>query len=100
MAAAIADAVAGRLKSIRANPAHAYRQLFDEVGARLRRCGCSRSRSCARAADIKQYLLDDAAFGSYVGGLWGSLKVWLQEEPAQSAVGVPAVACSRRPLAG
>lgn len=80
VAAAIADAVAGRLKSIRANPAHAYRQLFDEwvrdFVLRLQ----SEPQLRARGEDIKQYLLDDAAFGSYVGGLWGSLKAWLQED--------------------
>ena len=80
VATAIADAVAGRLESIRANPAHAYRQLFDqwvrEFVLRLQ----SDPALQARGEDIKQYLLDDDTFGSYVGGLWSSLKTWLAED--------------------
>ena len=80
VAAAIADAVTGRLESIRANPAHAYRQLFDQwvrdFVVRLQ----SDPALQARGEDIKQYLLNDDAFGTYVGSLWGSLKAWLTED--------------------
>jgi uncharacterized membrane-anchored protein YjiN (DUF445 family) len=80
VAAAIADAVAGRLESIRANPAHAYRQLFDQwvrdFVLRLQ----SDPALLQRGEDIKQYLLNDDTFGTYVGGLWGSLKAWLSED--------------------
>ena len=34
----------------------------------------------ARGEEIKQYLLNDENFGTYVGGLWGSLKAWLAED--------------------
>ncbi|WP_427912755.1 DUF445 domain-containing protein [Ramlibacter sp. MMS24-I3-19] len=80
VATAIADAVAARLESIRANPAHAYRQLFDrwvrDFVVRLQ----SDSALQARGEDIKQSLLDDATFGTYVGTLWGSLKAWLTDD--------------------
>lgn len=80
VATAIADAVAGRLESIRANPAHAYRQLFDQwvrdVVLRLQSDPTFR----ARGEEIKQYLLNDDAFGAYLGSLWGSLKSWLADD--------------------
>ncbi|MVQ29317.1 DUF445 family protein [Ramlibacter sp. MAH-25] len=80
VATAIADAVTARLESIRANPAHAYRQLFDQwvrdFVLRLQ----SDPALQARGEDIKQYLLNDATFGSYVGSLWGSFKTWLAED--------------------
>lgn len=80
VATAMADAVAGRLESIRTNPAHAYRQLFDEwvrdVVLRLQSDPALR----ARGEEVKQYLLDDETFGRYVGGLWGSLKAWLAQD--------------------
>ena len=50
------------------------------VGARLRAAAAVGAAVARARRDIKQYLLDDAAFGSYVGGLWGSLKAWLQED--------------------
>ena len=77
VAAAIADAVARRLESIRENPAHAYRQLFDQwirdFGGRLQTDPALQ----ARGEEIKQYLLNDDTFGAYVGTLWRSLKTWL-----------------------
>ena len=80
VATAIADAVTARLESIRANPAHAYRQLFDqwvrEFVLRLQ----SDPALQARGEEIKQYLLNDETFGRYVGGLWGSLKTWLSQD--------------------
>lgn len=82
VASAIADAVAGRLESIRTNPAHAYRQLFDEwvrdFVLRLQSDPSLRQRG----EDIKQYLLNDDSFGAYAGSLWGSLKTWLSEDLA------------------
>lgn len=80
VASAIADAVAGRLESIRANPAHAYRQLFDQwVRDFVLRLQTDPALQ-ARGEEIKQYLLNDEAFGNYLGGLWGSLKTWLSED--------------------
>ena len=80
VATAIADAVSGRLESIRANPAHAYRQLFDEwvrdFVLRLQ----SDPALQARGEEIKQYLLNDDTFGTYVGGLWGSVRTWLAQD--------------------
>ncbi|WP_354005057.1 DUF445 domain-containing protein [Ramlibacter cellulosilyticus] len=80
VAAALADAVARRLESIRANPAHAYRQLFDEwmhdFVLRLQ----SDPVLHARGEEIKQYLLNDETFGTYVGTLWKSLKASLAED--------------------
>ncbi len=80
VATAIADAVSNRLESIRENPAHAYRQLFDqwvrEFVLRLQ----SDPALKARGEEIKQYLLNDETFGTYVGGMWGSLKTWLAED--------------------
>ena len=80
VAAAIADAVAHRLESIRANPAHAYRQLFDEwiqdFVLRLQ----SDPALQARGEEIKQYLLNDESFGTYVGTLWRSLRTWLVDD--------------------
>lgn len=80
VATAIADAVTGRLESIRANPAHEYRQLFDQwvrdFVLRLQ----SDPALQARGEDLKQYLLSDETFGRYVGGLWGSLKAWLAQD--------------------
>ena len=80
VAAAIADAVVHRLESIRANPAHAYRQLFDEwiheFVLRLQ----SDPALHARGEEIKQYLLNDDTFGSYVGTLWRSFKASLAED--------------------
>ncbi len=79
VATAIANAVTARLESIRENPAHAYRQLFDQwvrdFVLRLQ----SDPALQARGEEIKQYLLNDDTFGTYVGGLWASLKtspVW------------------------
>jgi uncharacterized membrane-anchored protein YjiN (DUF445 family) len=80
VAAAIADAVAHRLESIRENPAHAYRQLFDqwthEFVARLQ----TDATLHARGEEIKQYLLNDDTFGAYVGNLWRSLRTWLADD--------------------
>lgn len=80
VASAMADAIAGRLQSIRANPAHAYRQLFDEwvrdFVVRLQ----SDASLQQRGEDIKQYLLNDDTFGAYAGSLWGSLKTWLAQD--------------------
>jgi uncharacterized membrane-anchored protein YjiN (DUF445 family) len=80
VAAAIAAAVTGRLESIRANPAHAYRQLFDQwvrdFVLRLQ----SDPAMQARGEEIKQYLLNDDAFGTYVGSLWGSVRTWLAQD--------------------
>jgi uncharacterized membrane-anchored protein YjiN (DUF445 family) len=80
VATALADAVAGRLENIRANPAHAYRQLFDQwvrdFVLRLQ----SDPALQARGEDIKRYLLNDDTFGTYVGSLWGSLKTWLADD--------------------
>jgi uncharacterized membrane-anchored protein YjiN (DUF445 family) len=77
VAAAIADAVSHRLESIRANPAHAYRELFDqwlhEFVQRLQ----SDPALHARGEVIKQLLLNDDVLGNYVGTLWRSLKTWL-----------------------
>jgi uncharacterized membrane-anchored protein YjiN (DUF445 family) len=80
VAAAIADAVSGRLESIRANPSHAYRQAFDEwVREFVLRLQTDPALQ-ARGEEIKQYLLNDETFGTYVGGLWGSVKTWLSED--------------------
>lgn len=80
VAAAIADAVVRRLESIRANPAHAYRQLFDQwthdFVLRLQ----SDPALQARGEEIKQYLLNDDTFGAYVGTLWRSFKTWLADD--------------------
>jgi len=41
----------------------------------------------ARGEQVKEYILRDAAFGTYVGGLWTSMKQWLAEDlrrPASS----------------
>ena len=59
VAAAIADAVAGR-PDIRANPAHAYRQLFDGGCDFVLRLQSDPHSRAARTS--KQYLLDDATF--------------------------------------
>ena len=80
VAAAIADAVTARLESIRANPAHAYRQLFDQWAREFVLRLQSDPALQARGEDIKQYLLNDDTFGTYVGSLWGSLKAWLAED--------------------
>lgn len=80
VAAALADAVAHRLESIRANPAHAYRQLFDEWIQDFVRRLQSDPALQARAEEIKQYLLDDETFGTYVGTLWRSLKASIAED--------------------
>ena len=80
VAAAIADAVADRLESIRENPAHAYRQLFDQwITDFLLRLQSDPALQ-ARGEEIKQYLLNDAALATYVGTLWQSLKTWLAED--------------------
>ena len=80
VATAIADAVARRLESIRANPAHAYRQLFDQwihdFVLRLQ----SDPVLHARGEEMKQYLLNDDSFGTYVGTLWRSLRTWLADD--------------------
>ena len=80
VAAAISDAVVQRLEAVRANPAHAYRQWFDtwvrDFVARLQ----ADPALHARGEEIKRYLLEDEAFGSYMGGLWRSLKNWLAED--------------------
>jgi len=80
VAAAIADAVVRRLESIRANPAHAYRQLFDEwvhdFVQRLQSDPALRTRG----EEIKQYLLNDDTFGTYVATLWRSFKTWLADD--------------------
>lgn len=82
VASAIAEAIVGRLESIRANPAHAYRQLFDEwvqqFVLRLQSDPALRERGEA----IKQYLLDDDTFASYADGLWRSIRNWLSEDLA------------------
>ncbi|HSV78206.1 MAG TPA: DUF445 family protein [Ramlibacter sp.] len=77
VADAITNAVAHRLETIRANPAHAYRLTFDtwlrdfterlQTDAQLR----------ARGEQVKQFILNDKAFGNYVGGLWRAFKEWL-----------------------
>ncbi|HSW16538.1 MAG TPA: DUF445 family protein [Ramlibacter sp.] len=80
VAQAIAAAVARRLESIRSNPAHAYRQLFDQwiqdFVVRLQ----SDAALQARGEEIKQYLLNDDTFGAYVGTLWRSLKTSLAQD--------------------
>lgn len=80
VATALTNAVIERLETIRANPAHAYRQLFDtwvrEFVERLQ----SDPALHLRGEEVKQYLLNDPAFGNYVGGLWRSLKTWLAED--------------------
>lgn len=80
VATAIAGAVAGRLESIRANPAHTYRQLFDTwVRDFVERLQSDPSLH-ARGEEIKQYLLNDDTLGTYVAGLWGALRNWLAED--------------------
>jgi len=83
----ITKAVHGRLDAIRANPQHEYRQLFDrwvhEFVVRLQQ----EPELRARGEQVKEYILRDAAFGTYVGGLWTSMKQWLAEDlrrPASS----------------
>jgi uncharacterized membrane-anchored protein YjiN (DUF445 family) len=79
-ATVIANAVHQRLDAIRANPAHEYRQMFDRAVrdfiVRLQ----SQPELRERGEEVKQYILQDAAFGSYVVGLWASLKQWLAED--------------------
>ena len=70
----------GRLQSIRENPTHAYRQLFDEwVRDFVLRLQTEPALK-ERGEEIKQYLLNDDTFGNYVGSLWGSLKAWLSQD--------------------
>ncbi|MDB5861011.1 MAG: hypothetical protein JWQ76_4700 [Ramlibacter sp.] len=79
-AAVIANAVHQRLEAIRANPEHEYRQLFDravhDFVAKLQ----TQPELRARGEQVKQYILQDPKFGTYVGGLWASLKHWLGED--------------------
>jgi uncharacterized membrane-anchored protein YjiN (DUF445 family) len=79
VAAAIADAVAGRLKSIRANPAHAYRQLFDEwvrdFVLRLQSEPQLRARRGHQAVPAGRRGLRQLRRRPL-----GSLKAWLQED--------------------
>lgn len=82
VASAIADAIAARLESIRANPAHAYRQLFDEWVRNFVLRLQSDPALQERGETIKQYLLDDDTFGAYAGGVWRSIKTWLSEDLA------------------
>lgn len=80
VASALADAITGRLESIRANPAHAYRLLFDEwVRDFVGRLQADPALQ-ARGEQVKQYLLNDDAFGTYVRSLWGSVKTWLAND--------------------
>ncbi|MCG2594235.1 DUF445 family protein [Ramlibacter sp. XY19] len=79
-ASVIAKAVHGRLDAIRANPQHEYRQQFDravhDFVTRLQQ----EPELRARGEQVKEYILRDAAFGTYVGGLWASMKQWLADD--------------------
>ena len=79
-AAVIANAVHQRLDAIRTNPAHQYRQLFDRTVHDFVRRLQTQPELRARGEQIKQYILQDPAFGDYVVGLWGSLKQWLADD--------------------
>jgi uncharacterized membrane-anchored protein YjiN (DUF445 family) len=79
-ASVIATAVHRRLDAIRSNPQHEYRQMVDQAVhdfvARLQ----NEPELRERGEQVKQYILQDPAFGTYVVGLWGSLKEWLSED--------------------
>ena len=79
-AAVIANAVHQRLDAIRANPAHQYRQQFDRAVHDFVQRLQAQPELHARGEQIKQYILQDPAFGDYVVGLWASLKTWLAED--------------------
>ncbi|MFD1577903.1 DUF445 family protein [Ramlibacter ginsenosidimutans] len=82
VASAIAEAIVGRLESIRANPAHAYRQLFDEWVQQFVLRLQSDPALSERGEAIKQYLLEDETFASYADGLWRSIRNWLSDDLA------------------
>jgi uncharacterized membrane-anchored protein YjiN (DUF445 family) len=73
----IAEAVGRRLETIRRDPVHLLRAQFDAlVHDFVQRLQADPALQ-QQGERIKQYILDDATFGNYVGGLWGSIKQWL-----------------------
>jgi uncharacterized membrane-anchored protein YjiN (DUF445 family) len=83
-AALAARAVRRLLQQVRSNPAHELRAGFDAaVGALVLRLQAD-PKMQARGEEIKRYLLEDEAFGSYLDGLWGSLRTWMVDDLQKS----------------
>jgi uncharacterized membrane-anchored protein YjiN (DUF445 family) len=76
----VTDAVNKWLDAILQDPVHKYRLLFDqavrEYVERLKRDPVM----LQRAEVVKRFILDDPAFGKYVGGLWGAFRRWLTQD--------------------
>ncbi|WP_205964419.1 DUF445 domain-containing protein [Ramlibacter agri] len=79
-----ADIVTGAvnkwLDAIRQDPIHKYRLLFDQMVREYVERLKSDPVLKARAEQVKHFILDDAAFGKYIAGLWGAFRRWLTED--------------------
>jgi uncharacterized membrane-anchored protein YjiN (DUF445 family) len=76
-AALVARAVGRLLEQVQANPAHELRQGFDAaveaLVLRLQEDPVVRRKG----EEIRQYLLEDEAFGAYLDSLWASWRDWV-----------------------
>ncbi|MGV3680795.1 MAG: DUF445 domain-containing protein [Acidovorax sp.] len=81
--AMVANALAGLLAEVAANPQHQLRERFDEAVQRLITRLQTDPDWQQRADEIRQYLQTDATLGGYVQELWQGMRTALRRDLAQ-----------------
>lgn len=68
------------LKEIHDNPEHHLRHEFDAYTHRLIHQLANNPEYIARGESVKQYLLTNEAFTTYLGEIWQTFKTWLNQD--------------------
>ena len=83
-AALMANAIQELLAEVAKDPAHQLRANFDGVVQRLLVQLASDPAFLAKGDEIKRYLQNDPQVNSYIQGLWGQWRTWLQADLSSS----------------
>ncbi|MDR6409298.1 uncharacterized membrane-anchored protein YjiN (DUF445 family) [Paraburkholderia terricola] len=79
-AEAIANAVNRMLEQISENPTHELRQKFDDAAHKLIAKLKTDPAFLQKGEELKRYLLEGDALGTYVKDMWGELRAWLKRD--------------------
>ncbi|PQV49330.1 DUF445 domain-containing protein [Paraburkholderia sp. BL21I4N1] len=79
-AEAIANTVDRMLQQISDNPTHELRERFDEAAHKLIVKLKTDPAFLQKGEDLKRYLVEGDALGTYVKDMWGELRAWLKRD--------------------
>jgi uncharacterized membrane-anchored protein YjiN (DUF445 family) len=77
---AIAGAVNRMLEQISENPTHELRKKFDDAAQKLIVKLKSDPAFLQKGEEVKRYLVESDALGTYVKDMWGELRAWLKRD--------------------